>query len=503
MSSGQHMNRLYYGDCLTVMQEMVLEGVDLIYLDPPFNSKRDYNAIYKDETGRPLPDQIEAFCDQWTLDKDRERAIKKIPKWMRENGIDHEVARFWRLWVNALRNTQPRLLAYLSYMVERLLVMKTLLKPTGSIFLHCDPTASHYIKIMMDAIFGHLNLRNEIVWCYTGPGSPKMRQFNRKHDTIFWYSAGESWTFNRDLVRVPYKDPKQTLRKRMDAGRGISQEEASKYRERGKILEDYWTDIALAVRSPRERLGYPTQKPLKLLKRIIQSATNEGDVVLDPFCGCATTIEAAHALHRKWIGIDIAIHAIKRVARIRLKEKCKLVEGVHYLITGVPKTIEGAKDLWQRNPYHFQKWVVEEADGFVTNRKTADGGIDGRLYFPHPDYEELQSMIIEVKGGANVSIAHVRALRGVLDNDDALMAGLIIMRKLGPVKERNFKQFMAEAGDMEIYGRPYPKMQMRTVQEILDGKGFYTPGATGKKRKVKATEGSGQEILPLPAVQPS
>ena len=159
-------NQLYYGDCLTIMQGMRSGSVDLIYLDPPFNSNREYNAIYKDETGRPLPDQIEAFCDIWTLDKDRERAIRNMPILMREAKIQDEVVEFWRIWMNALRSTQPRLLAYLSYMVERLLQMRSILKPTGSIYLHCDPTASHYIKVMMDGIFGHGHFRNEIIWSY-------------------------------------------------------------------------------------------------------------------------------------------------------------------------------------------------------------------------------------------------------------------------------------------------------------------------------------------------
>ena len=179
------MNRLYYGDCLTIMQDMPLGSVDLIYLDPPFNSNRDYNAIYKDETGRQLPDQIEAFCDLWELDEERERAIRQMPVLMRDAGIDDDVAQFWKIWMNALRKTNPRLLAYLSYMVQRLLPMRGILKPTGSIYLHCDPAASHYIKIMIDGIFGHGNFRNEIIWCYEIGGRGK-RQFARKHDTVLF-----------------------------------------------------------------------------------------------------------------------------------------------------------------------------------------------------------------------------------------------------------------------------------------------------------------------------
>ncbi|MDE0253394.1 MAG: DNA methyltransferase, partial [Rhodospirillaceae bacterium] len=190
------MNRLYYGDCLTVMQEMSLGSVDLIYLDPPFQSNRDYNAIYQDETGRPLPDQIEAFCDTWTLDADRERAIRAMPVLMREHGIEDEIAEFWRLWMNALRKTNPRLLAYLSYMVQRLLPMRGLLKPTGSLYLHCDPTASHYIKVMLDGLFGHENFRNEIVWRRTGAHG-RAKRWGPIHDTLLFYSRGKKYTWNR------------------------------------------------------------------------------------------------------------------------------------------------------------------------------------------------------------------------------------------------------------------------------------------------------------------
>ena len=188
--------KLYYGDCLTIMRDHTkLASVDLIYLDPPFNSNREYNAIYKDETGRPLPDQIEAFCDLWDLDEQRERTLKAMPILMRETGIDDDVVNFWRMWINALRGTQPRLLAYLSYMVERLLYMKGILKPTGSIYLHCDPTASHYIKIMMDSIFGHENFRNEVIWKRTGSHGGAKR-WGPIHDTLLFYSKSSHYKWN-------------------------------------------------------------------------------------------------------------------------------------------------------------------------------------------------------------------------------------------------------------------------------------------------------------------
>ncbi len=225
---------------------------------------------------------------------------------------------------------------------------------------------------------------------------------------------------------------------------------------KGLPLNDIWTDISPINSQAKERLGYATQKPLTLLERIINASSNPGDVVFDPFCGCATTLEAAHNLGRKWIGIDIAIHAIKRVARVRLGDRCDLVEGEDYVIEGVPRNIEGARDLWVRDKYHFQKWAVESVDGFVTTKRTADGGIDGRLYFLLPDRPDIQSMVLEVKGGKNVGIQALRSLHGVLENNHALLAGLIVMEPLGPTKTRNFKRFMAKAGDLELYGKNYP-----------------------------------------------
>jgi len=543
------MNRLYYGDCLTIMRDrMNLGSVDLIYLDPPFNSNREYNAIYKDETGRPLPDQIEAFCDLWTLDEQRERAIRNMPVLLREAGIDDEVAEFWKLWMNALRNTQPRLLAYLSYMAERLLMMKGLLKPTGSVYLHCDPTANHYIKVMMDAVFGHENFRDEIVWrraAGRAKGSQhKARTFGRDVDYILHYSRGRSYVHNEItlplseaelLDKFPYVDEQgrryntsvplfcqpsmparpnlcytyrgvknphpsgwrvsQRRLEEMDAngeiiwregGRPLRKSFATEYR--GKPLGCLWTDIS-NVTGAKERLGYATQKPLALLERIIKASSNEGDVVFDPFCGCATTLEAAHRLERRWIGIDIAIHAVKRVAKVRLADRLRLVEGVDFAIEGVPRNLEGAKDLWERDKYHFQKWAVEEANGFVTTKHTADGGIDGRLYFDVPGKRDLQSMAIEVKGGKNVSIRDLRTLRGVLDNDAALMAGLIVMEPPGATQDRNFHKFMAGAGDLDVMGVKYSRMQMLTVDDILSGRRFRTPGVIG--------QGTGQQNLPL------
>ena len=533
------MNRLYYGDCLAVMEEMPPESVDLIYLDPPFNSSRDYNAIYTDETGRPLPTQIEAFCDTWILDEDRERAIRQMPILMREAGIADEVAEFWRLWVKALRKTNPRMLAYLSYMVQRLLPMRGLLKSTGSIYLHCDPTASHYIKIMMDAIFGHENFRNEITWQRTESHNTADRYGNIA-DILLYYAKSSNATWNpqhqdygeAQLSRFRHADsdgrryklenltaprPNSTSGKfnwrgtmpgpTRGWGYNLEQLEAWWHEGRirtksdgtprmdglkvyldetqGKPLQNIWTDISRIPNTSAERMGYATQKPLALLERVIAASSNPGDLVFDPFCGCATTIEAAHRLGRRWIGIDIAIHAVKRVAKVRLQERLRLVEGADFEIKGMPRDMEGARDLWERDKYHFQKWAVEQVEGFVTARKAGDGGVDGRLYFAMPqqdawERDPLRSMVIEVKGGANVGIGVVRDLRGVLEREDADMAGLILLQEPGAKKRASFGRELAAAGDLEVHGTAYPRMQLLTVSEILEGKRFRTPSAVGR-----------------------
>jgi site-specific DNA-methyltransferase (adenine-specific) len=255
---------------------------------------------------------------------------------------------------------------------------------------------------------------------------------------------------------------------------------------KGRTITNCWTDIPQAA--GKESLGYPTQKPITLLKRIILMSSDEGQTVLDPFCGCATTICAAHELNRKWIGIDIAYHAIKRVAQLRLQDDYGLVEGTHYTVAGVPRTLEGAQRLWQQDKYGFQRWAVEQVNGFVTTRRTADGGIDGRVWFSLPGEKQLRSMVVEVKGGKNVGINVMRALRGALERDEAAMAGLIIMEPLPDRQRQNFMKEM-NAGMLDVMGVQYPRMQILSVPEILDKRMFLTPTVAGR--------GTGQGSLPL------
>ncbi len=463
-------NKLYYGDCLTIMNKHIeANSIDMIYLDPPFNSNRNYNAIYKDSTGKPLPEQIEAFCDTWELTKERILIIQQMPIILAQLGIENSVIQSWNALMESLKFSQPKLLAYLSYLTERLAVMKKLLKPTGAIFLHCDVTSSHYIKLLLDIIFGHKNFRNEIIWCYR-QGGRSNNEFPHKHDTIFYYSMGKKWKFNADAIRIPYHGTGGYVSK----GRNIINGKEYKTNPLGKIPEDWW-DIPALNPMAKERLGYPTQKPIELLRRIIQVSTDEGDVVLDPFCGCATTISAAHELKRQWIGIDIAFHTIQRVAKARLMDLYNLHDEVDFDILGIPKTAESAIEMWNKDPFQFQRWSVEMVDGFVSAKKTGDGGVDGNIYFMHNG--KVETMLISVKGGQNISIKDIRDLRGTLEKTQSAMAGIIVRDKPNPQQLKNFENEMNNAG---FYGQKnYSRMQLLSLDDILNGKKFDTPEPEG------------------------
>ena len=303
---------IWTGDCLNVMRGMNSDSVDLIYLDPPFNSNQDYAAPIGSEAAGA------AFKDTWTLD-DVDRLWLLLLR--DSNRVLYNVIEAARL---VLGN---RSAAYLSMMAQRLTEMRRVLKPTGSIYLHCDPTMSHYLKLVMDAVFGWRNLRNEIVWCYTGPGSPDMRQFNRKHDTLFWFSVGDIWTFNADAVRIKHHEKTEANFKEGLRGSGFI--EGGYDLVDGKVPETWWAQakgngLAIAPRQKRQYVGYPTQKPIALLERIIKASSNEGDMVLDPFCGCATACVAAERHGRKWIGIDLSERAAELV-QVRIRKEINLL----------------------------------------------------------------------------------------------------------------------------------------------------------------------------------
>ncbi len=310
-------NCLYYGDCLNWMREWEDSCVDLIYLDPPFNSNANYSVLFGGKGGDNQA-QYSAFNDTWHWDDDAAE---------RYTAFENDPERPAHDAVAGLRRILGKcgMLAYLTYMAERLEQMRRILKPTGSIYLHCDPTASHSLKLLMDAVFGQANFRNEIVWCYTTPSSAK-RHFPRKHDAIFFYSKRkDEYIFNHEspLLREPYKRGSKLDGKGWKTGKTYSQDEVN----RGKLAPDWWDKFTPVQRLAKERLGYPTQKPLALLKRIIEASSNEGGIVLDPFCGGGTAVEAARRLNRRWAGVDINSVAIDLV-RMRLKDESISVKGM-------------------------------------------------------------------------------------------------------------------------------------------------------------------------------
>ena len=304
---------IWTGDNLHIMRGMNSNSVDLVYLDPPFNSNANYAA--------PIGSKAAGaeFKDTWNLD-DIDIAWLDL--------IEAKHPQLNRVIQAAMRNSDK---SYLIYMAVRLLEIHRIIKPNGSIYLHCDPTMCHYLKLVMDAIFGRGNFRNEIVWCYTGPSNAK-RDFARKHDIIFRYAMSDKWTFNADAVRVPYNRLNTQT-----GGGGIGGNLKGEFREellsRGKTPETWWPDFSPVGRLKHERTGYRTQKPLDLLDRIIKASSNKHDIVFDPFCGCATTCVAADALNRQWIGIDISE---------------KAAELVKHRINDMTRTIINRTDIPQR-----------------------------------------------------------------------------------------------------------------------------------------------------------
>ena len=493
------MNKLFYGDNLIIMKKMPSESVDLIYLDPPFNSNRSYNLLYKNTTGLPIPEQTEAFCDTWEMDFEKSEIASDIPHIMQEYGIASDTVHFWHYMVEALRMTDTKLLAYLVYMTVRVIEMYRILKPTGSLYLHCDPTASHYLKIILDGIFGAKQIRNEIIWHYSGWNKKLKDKFESRHDVILYYAKGDNSTqFNG--YSIPWENETEYIKTRRqkvlvdekgdtyvmsDAGNGkrIKRyiKDALKY---GSPIDDVW-NIDKINNSSKERLGYPTQKPIALLERIILASSKEGDVVFDPFCGCGTTIEASIRNNRQWVGCDIAIHSIRLIQDMRI-QKYSLVEGKDYTIEGIPQSTEQAQYLFEQDPFQFQHWSIEKTGGFCSNRKTGDGGIDGRIYFEAEN--KLCSMVLSVKGGG-IKPTDIRDLRGVLEREtDVEMAGFISLHE----PTHAMIQEADTAGYYEYRGIKYPRIQLLTIAQIFDGKTWYCPSVVRAQRK-----DGGQRYLPL------
>jgi site-specific DNA-methyltransferase (adenine-specific) len=455
--SGPWRNRLFYGDNLEILRDCIPdESVDLIYLDPPFNSKATYSVLFREPNGSGSPAQIRAFMDSWHWGPAAEAAFTEIVD--RAPGQVVDVVKHLRGFLGA-----NDMMAYLVMMAIRLVELRRVLAPTGSIYLHCDPKASHYLKVVMDAVFGARNFQNEFIWYYSGGGASK-RRWARKHDVILFYTAGPEWTFNADDVRVPYKWVDGQPRA----------DGSERDLEAGKLADDVWAHHGIMPWSS-ERLGYPTQKPLALLERIVRASSSKGDVVLDPFCGCGTAVVAAQRLGRRWIGIDITHLAIALVKK-RLHDMFD--ERAEFKVEGEPVDLPGAQELARNNRYQFEYWAVSLVDGQPKEsgrRKGADRGVDGVRFFLDAG-QEVKKVVIQVKSG-RVGVKDVREMRTVLRNAGAEVGLFVTL--MNPTR-----QMQAEAASAGVYrstawGRSYPRVQLLTVADLLNRRQPELPPSAG------------------------
>jgi len=469
-------NVLYYGDNLYILREHIEdESVDLVYLDPPFGSNRAYNVLFKEENGTASAAQIQAFTDTWHWNEASEKALRDI-------GENAPVELFEMIngFLSFLGRNQVT--AYLVMMIPRLLELKRVLKKTGSIYLHCDPTASHYLKIVLDQIFNLKNFRNEIIWCYRGAGYPK-RDFGRRHDVIFRYSISDDYTFNVDDVREDYAEAtKERFKHYIGNVRGGRDFGVQKLNPLGKHPDDWWQIQPIAP-SSKERLSYPTQKPGALLERVIKASSNEGDVVLDPFCGCGTTIAVAERLKRKWIGIDITHLAIALVKN-RLEDT--FGNKVEYKVIGEPVDLSSAHALALQNRYQFQWWALSliGARPVDKKKKGADRGIDGVRYIsatpwadrPRAGESKQIKIIVQVKSG-HVSVRDIREFRTVMDNAKAQIGVFLTLDN--PTRPMMEEALAAGYYKPSIVGDAQYvqclRIQILTIEELLSGKKVQYP----------------------------
>lgn len=527
------MNQLYYGDNLQILRDHIKdESVDLIYLDPPFNSNANYNVLFRSPAGEQSHAQIEAFEDTWHWTEDAERAFDEV---MRSGNTDAaELLRAMRTFLK-----ENDMMAYLTMMAVRLLELHRVLKNRGSLYLHCDPTASHYLKLILDGIFGPQWFRSEIVWQRTSAHGNASRNLAAIHDVVLLYSKTADFTWNashtpysdtyvaehfvhldpdgRRFRRVDLRNPGVRPNLRYDYlasngrlykphpnGWAVSLDVMKELDRQGRLffpakedarlrkkiyldespgvpLTDMWSDLPPIHASAPERLGYPTQKPLSLLERILQISSNEGEVILDPFCGCGTTIHAAQKLNRQWIGIDITNLAISLIE----KRLIDAFPGVSFEVHGTPTDLEGARALAARDKYQFQWWAVSlvKAVPYGGKKKGADSGIDGFIYFK-PDARTTEKAIVSVKGGENVNVAMVRDLAHVVKREKAQIGVFIT---LADATKPMLIEAVKEGFYETMYGK-FPRLQVLTVQQLLDGKQPHIPWADPGSFKKAARE---------------
>lgn len=518
MSDHDYPNRLYYGDCLDVLRDLPSESVDLIYLDPPFNSKRNYNTFFKTRSGDTSPAQIIAFKDTWEWGEQAQREYDELIRNPQGGTLAETI-------MPALKGflAQSDMMSYLVMMASRIVELKRLLKQTGSLYLHCDPTAEHYLKIILDGAFGALNFRSDISWRRTaGHNDAKQGRkiYGNVRDTIFFYTKSDSWTWNwqytpydEEKVKKSYRYTDENGRKycldNLTAAKGggdtsyefhgtypykgrywaYSRANMEKFLAEGRIyfpanggtplykryldempgipLQNDWQDIKPA--SGTEYLGYPTQKPLALLERIISTSSNPGDTILDPFCGCGTAIHAAQKLDRRWIGIDIthlAVGLIKRRLHAAFPKS-------KFEILGTPKDVDAAQFLAESNGlegrYQFQYWALSLIDAIPSQdkKKGADSGSDGFIWaYNAPDAEKPYKINISVKSGA-IPANHIRELGGMIGQADVEICLLITLKE----PSRKMRADAISYGEYEYpNGKKFPRIQILTIQDLLDGK---------------------------------
>ncbi|MBI3050080.1 MAG: restriction endonuclease [Acidobacteria bacterium] len=501
---GDFMNQLHYGDNLDVLRRHVGdESVDLVYLDPPFNSNANYNVLFAEHDGTKAASQIKAFEDTWEWDQGAARAYEEV---VERGGRVSQALQAFRTFLG-----DSDMLAYLSMMALRLVELRRVLKATGSIYLHCDPTASHYLKMLMDAVFGPRHFRNEIVWERT-TGRKAGRQFGRVHDVLLFFSKSDDAIWNAPVIRQDeqtarghdlMRDEGGVFRVSDPTGAGqgpprmfgdrlieppagrhwaFNQDGVDLLMREGRIIfsrrgqprlktyvrdlpgvavRDIWTDIEPLNAAAAERLDYPTQKPEALLERIIEASSREGDLVLDPFCGCGTTIIAAQKLNRRWIGIDITNLAITLI-RSRLTDT--FGGTVDYEVIGEPASLPDAARLAADDPYQFQWWALGLVGARpVEPKKGGDKGIDGRIYF-HAGNGRTRQIVLSVKAG-HAGVSHVRDLREVVERGHAEIGVLIALDEPTAAMRK-------EAASAGFYASPWgthARLQLLTVEDLLTG----------------------------------
>lgn len=509
------MNRLFFGDNLAVLRnDDVAEGsVDLVYLDPPFNSDARYNVLFRTPESERVSAQAEAFRDTWTWGEEAETAFDEIHQSVRGG-----TARF----VDALRSAlqESDMMAYLAMMTVRLVELRRVMKENGTLILHCDPTASHYLKIILDGIFGGEAFKNEIIWQRSTGKSHSKRRLPSNHDTVLVYAGKESfWNADAaflayDVENLPAKTrtkytgleadgrryrldslinpnpdrpnltyeflgvtrvwrwTKERMQAAYDAGLVVQTAPGrvpclKRYldEQRGLPLGDVWTDIPPLNSQARERIGYPTQKPMALLERLINLTTRQNDVILDPFCGCGTSVETAQHLRRQWIGIDVAYHAV-RVIETRMKEEFRGT--AKFEVLGIPATFDDAVALAERDKYQFQWWANYLFNPHAVReiKKGRDRGIDGEIYFPlGVGQRGFGRVLISAKGGKNVNPSMVRDFHGVLTREDAQIGLFICLYE--PTHEMELAAL--SAGFVDTPQGRKRKLQIVSMQQWFEG----------------------------------